>query len=62
MYLCSVTKRYVMLNINSFKDAFVKLLLVGLVGFIFLTTTVALGNVVFGVLSSAFYIYEVARI
>lgn len=51
-----------MLNIKNFKDCFVKLLLVALVGFIFLTTTVALGNVVFGVLASAFYIYEVARI
>lgn len=51
-----------MLNVKSFEDVLVKLLLIALVGFIFLMTTVALGNVVFGVLSSALYIYEVARI
>ncbi len=51
-----------MFKVENFQDGFVKALLLALVGFIFLTTTVALGNVVFGILASAFYIYEVATI
>jgi len=51
-----------MLNVENAKNMLLKALLLALVGFIFLASTVAFGNVVFGVLAGAFYIYEVARI
>ena len=51
-----------MFNVKNIGDALVKLLLFALVALIFLTTTVAFGNVVFGIMASALYIYEVARI
>lgn len=51
-----------MLNVENFKDAILKVLLLGPSALVFLAVSIALGNVVFGVLASALYIYEVARI
>ena len=51
-----------MLNVENFKNVFLKVLLFALAGFIFLASAVAFGHVVFGVLAGAFYIYEIARI
>ena len=51
-----------MLNVNNFSDVLIKIVLLALAVFIFLAASVAFGNVVFGVLAGAFYIYEVARI
>ncbi|MCQ2054907.1 MAG: hypothetical protein MJY82_06400 [Fibrobacter sp.] len=51
-----------MLNVENFKDAILKILLLVPAALVFLATTGAFGHVVFGVLASAFYVYEVARI
>jgi len=51
-----------MLNTKNFSDAMIKVVLFALAAFFFLAASVAFGNVVFGVLAGAFYIYEVARI
>lgn len=51
-----------MVNVKLAKNILLKILLLSLVVFIFLASSVAFGNVVFGVLAGAFYIYEVARI
>jgi membrane associated rhomboid family serine protease len=51
-----------MLYIKKFSNAIVKTLLFAMVSLVFVTTTVAFGNAVFGVLFGALYIYEVARI
>lgn len=61
MYLYK-KKRYTMLYIKKFSNAIVKTLLFAMVSLVFVTTTVAFGNAVFGVLFGALYIYEVARI
>lgn len=51
-----------MLKVNCLSDVVIKSLLLALVAFVFCLVTIAFGNVVFGVLASAFYVYEVARI
>ena len=61
MYLYE-KKRYTMLYFKKISNAVVKTLLFAMVSLVFVTTTVAFGNRVFGVLFGALYIYEVARI
>ena len=50
-----------MLYFKKISNAVVKTLLFAMVSLVFVTTTVAFGNTVFGVLFGALYIYEVAR-
>ena len=53
---------YTRLYFKIISNAVVKTLLFAMVSLVFVTTTVAFGNTVFGVLFGALYIYEVARI
>lgn len=63
MYLIVVkTMRYDMLKVRSVKDIILKFLLLSMVSLVFLTTSFAFGNAVFGVIAGALYIYEIVKL
>ena len=55
-------ERYVMNNWNKIADYAMRALLVALSVAVFATCYIAFGNVVLGIIASAFYVYEVAKI
>ena len=63
MYLSFVEKvRYIMINWKKFADYAMRAMLVALSVAVFGICYMAFGNVVLGIIASAFYVYEVAKI
>lgn len=51
-----------MLNVENFTDVILKILLLVPMAVIFFAPSIAFGNMVFGILACAVYLYEVARL
>lgn len=62
MYLSNEKERYIMMNWNKIFDYALRTALVALSVAVFGICYMAFGNVVLGLIASAFYVYEVARI
>lgn len=54
--------RYIMINWKKFADYAMRVMLVALSVAVFGICYMAFGNVVLGIIASAFYVYEVAKI